>query len=112
MMAYTGTPTVAGGYLATANGESIQLDTSAWFAWLETAVSFSYASQRLGSYRLHLRKRKRRSRSYWYAHLKIAAKLYNSYAGSSAQLTAAHLDEVGLRLLDKKRSSAIDTSTA
>ena len=111
-MAYTGTPMVAKGFLTTADGESIQLDTNAWFAWLETAVSFSYASPRLGSYHLHLRKRKRRRRSYWYAHLKIAAKLYNSYAGPSAQLTAAHLDEVGLRLLDKKRASQIEASTA
>jgi hypothetical protein len=112
MMAYTGTPTVTGGYLTTADGEPIQLDTAAWFGWLETAVAFSYASQRLGSYRLHLRKRKRRSRFYWYAHLKIDAKLYNSYAGRSAHLSAVRLDEVGLRLLDKRHSRVIDASAS
>jgi hypothetical protein len=110
MMAYVHTPTVISSHLTTAGGQRIRLDTRAWFAWLETAISFSYTSQRLGFYRLHMRKRKQRNDFYWYAHVKIDAKLYNSYAGRSAQLTAARLDAAGLKLLDKWRAARIDAS--
>ena len=98
-MTYPDTPIVTGGYLITADDKPIQLDTGAWFAWLETTAAFSQASQRLGSYHLHLRKR--RSWSYWYAHVKISAKSSNGYAGPSVQIIAARLDEASLRLLDK-----------
>ena len=111
MMAHAHTPTVVNGYLTTAAGQRIRLDTRAWFAWLETAISFSYTSQRLEFYRLHLRKRQQRHHYYWYAHLKVDRKLYNAYAGRSAQLTAARLDAAGQGLLAKWRSQRIDASS-
>jgi hypothetical protein len=111
MMAYAHTPTVVDSHLTTADGQRIRLDTRAWFAWLETAISFSYTCQRLEFYRLHLRKRQQRHQCYWYAHLKIDTKLYNTYAGRSADLTAARLEAAGLNLLDKWRSQRIDASS-
>ena len=106
-MAYTGTPVVHHKRLfLEAASKPIQLGTKAWFAWLQTATSFSYRTgPPLAAFTL--RKEKRRHGWYWYAYVKIDAKLHNAYVGRSERLTATHLDLVAQRLLTKFRNARL-----
>ena len=99
-MAYTGTPIVRNGQLWVAQQVTT---TPAWFGWLHTTTSFSYALGRPTFYSLTLRKEKRRHEWYWYAYLKNDNKLHNAYAGRTAVLSAARLDQVAHALLQKVR---------
>ncbi len=103
-MAYTGTPIVRNGrvWLARLVTE-IQVDTPAWFRWLHTVTSFSYALGSPTYYSPTLCKEKRRHDSYWYAYLKSDNKLHNAYAGRTAALSAARLDHIAQALLQKVR---------
>ncbi|MCL4872292.1 MAG: hypothetical protein KJ063_25305 [Anaerolineae bacterium] len=83
------------------------LGSSAWFAWLEEATAFRYCSQaRISIIRGHgplvspisLRKEKRRRGALWYAYKRRHGCLYKRYAGQSAALTKAKLEEVALEL--------------
>lgn len=103
-MAYVGTPVIHKQLLwLSGSATDIQMDTPAWFHWLQTATSFSYPLGRPTYYSLTLRQEKRRRGLYWYAYLKIDSKLHNSYVGASATLTAEKLDKVAKQLLDKRR---------
>jgi hypothetical protein len=109
-MAYAGTAVVRNRLLwLSGSATDIQIDTPAWFRWLQTATSFSYPLGRPTYYSLTLRQEKRRRRLYWYAYLKsgclLGAKLHNSYVGVSATLTAEKLDTVAKHLLDKVRQT-------
>lgn len=101
-MAYTGTPVVRNHMLLLLDDppQPIQLDSPAWWAWLETATAFSYLPPR-SLYALTLRKEKRRHRWYWYAYLKVDSKLHNAYVGRSTDLTTARLQQVMHTLLEK-----------
>ena len=105
-MAYAGTPVVRKQLLWVAEvATDIQVDTPAWFLWLQTATHFSYVLGRPTDYRLTLRKEKRRHDWYWYAYLKTGSKLHNAYAGRNHTLSAARLDQVAQSLLQKVRQS-------
>ncbi len=99
-MPHTGTPWVKEGTLITASGETIFVDSPAWFAWLTTATHFCY-SARHSTYRLTVRQEKRRHGFYWYGYLKIQGKLHNAYLGKSDRLTQAHLEQTCARLVRK-----------
>ena len=106
-MAYTGTPVVRRQRRWVDNAATaIQLDTPAWFQWLQTATSFSYPVGAPTFYRLTVRKEQRRRDWYWYAYLKDDSKLHNAYAGRTHTLSAARLDQVAQTLLQKVRQSA------
>lgn len=103
-MAYTGTPIMRNGQVWLSQvATTIQVDTPAWFGWLHTTTSFSYALGRPTFYSLTLRKEKRRQHWYWYAYLKSGNKLHNAYAGRTEALSAARLDQVAYGLLQKVR---------
>lgn len=107
-MAYTGTPVVRRQRLWVDNAATeIHIDTPAWFQWLQTATSFSYPVGAPTFYRLTVRKEKRRRDWYWYAYLKTATKLHNTYAGRTHTLSAARLDQVAQTLVQKVRQSAL-----
>jgi hypothetical protein len=98
------TPWIRRAQLPRSDGPPIQVDTPAWFAWLETADRFCYASQH-HTYRFTARKEKRRGHFYWYAYMKDASKLYNIYLGKSERLTLAYLEQAAARLRHKARQS-------
>jgi hypothetical protein len=83
------------------------LDSPAWFAWLETAMTFRYFSQQhlpagRHGYRplrpISVRKEKRRCGYLWYAYLRTHGCLHKRYLGKSSALTAVRLDEMALML--------------
>lgn len=83
------------------------LDSPAWFAWLETTATFRYYSTRTRPvargysrplYPISLRKEKRRRGFLWYAYLRKGGQLLKRYAGRSAALTIARLDDLALDL--------------
>lgn len=109
-MAYAGTPVIRRQRLWVANAATaIQIDTPAWFRWLQTATSFSYPLGAPTFYRLTVRKEKRRHDWYWYAYLKTDSKLHNAYAGRTHTLSAARLDQVAQTLLQKVQQSTAQT---
>lgn len=101
-MPYRNTPWVDNGHIVRPHELPIQMDTPAWFAWLETLTTFGYRSRH---YRpiLTVRREKRRQKTYWYAYSKINAKLHNVYLGKTAQLTLARLERACHRLEEKER---------
>jgi hypothetical protein len=78
----------------------IAVDTTAWFAWLAQATRFCYRPI-ASTYRLTLRKEKRRHQFYWYAYLKNDSKLHNAYVGRTPDLTSLRLQLVFARLMEK-----------
>ncbi len=82
----------------------LTVGTAAWFRWLEEADCFCYMSSH-SSYRLTIRKEKRRNSWYWYAYLKADRKLHNAYLGRSQTLTAARLAGVFQHLLAQLHST-------
>ena len=102
-MAYEGMPVVRNGALLLPDStDPIQVDSAHWFAWLDEAHHFSYMSTR-SSYRMTVRKEKRRHDLYWYAYLKEAGKLHNAYVGRSAKVTAERLEQMIQRLVARAR---------
>lgn len=102
-MAYEGMPVVRNGALFLPDlTDPIQVDSAHWFAWLEEAHHFSYMSTQT-SYRMTVRKEKRRHDLYWYAYLKEAGKLHNGYVGRSARVTAERLEQMIQQLTEKSR---------
>jgi hypothetical protein len=97
-MAYQGTPIVRHNTLRLPATSPIAVGSRAWFAWLATASSFCYMHDP-STYRLTLRKEKRRNTFYWYAYLKVDSKLHNAYVGSSPALTAQRLEAVAIKLV-------------
>jgi LuxR family transcriptional regulator, maltose regulon positive regulatory protein len=100
MMAHHVTPLVVNNILRLPGITRIQVGSRRWFNWLQTATTFSY--QLSGwTYRLTLRREKRRRHFYWYAYLKKDRKLHNVYAGRSEALTADHLSAVYQRMMGR-----------
>jgi hypothetical protein len=88
---YTTTPWVRAGRVRTATGQTIHLDTPAWFAWLGETPAFCYSSVQL-PLRLTVRREQRRHQHYWYGYTKVEAKLHNIYLGKREGLTQARLE--------------------
>lgn len=101
-MPHSNTPWVRDGQVMTPAGQRIHLDTSAWFAWLETIPSFCYSS-RNPLWRLTVRREKRRHQTYWYGYAKMDTKLHNIYLGKTSQLTQARLEQACQDLAHKVR---------
>ena len=84
-----------------------QLDSPAWFVWLETATAFRFqTTQTIPLARGHsrpasaisMRKEQRRQGFFWYAYLRKGGQLLKRYGGRSETLTGARLDEVAIDL--------------
>ena len=100
-------PTVKNGILVDDQtpGPTIQLDTPAWFAWLEqpTTLRFSYALfNRTQGYIdgfMTLRKEHRqRGTAYWSAYRRQAHRLRKVYLGASVTLTYPRLEQIATLL--------------
>src|SRR5438105_1887890 len=97
------TPTVQGETLVYRQGGQEQVlivDTAAWFAWLETASTFSFVSE---EGLLPARREKaghKRGGWYWKAYRKQHGKLSSRYLGKSETLTLARLQTVAQALAD------------
>ncbi len=105
-MAYLGTPVVYQQRVWVAGHVTeLQVDTPAWFGWLDTATKFSYPLGAPTFYRLTVRKEKRRCAWYWYAYLKTDSKLHNAYVGRTTALSTQRLNQVALGLVQKVRQS-------
>jgi hypothetical protein len=101
-MAAVNTPWVRQGRFITETGRRIQVDSPAWFAWLQTATHFYYSPD-YPIYGFTARKEKRRHTYYWYGYLKTARKLHNIHLGKAEHLTKARLDQAYERLRQKSR---------
>ncbi len=92
-------------------GPSIQLDTPAWFAWLEapTTTRFSYALfNRAHGYIdgfLTVRKEQRQRGSvYWSVYRRQGRHVRKVYVGHAAALTQVRLDQIAARLRQAQES--------
>ncbi|MCL4872219.1 MAG: hypothetical protein KJ063_24940 [Anaerolineae bacterium] len=99
-MPYRDTPWVYNGQIVHPAAATMQIDTPAWFTWLDTLSCFGYGS-RTYQIRLTIRREKRRQQTYWYGYSKINAKLHNIYLGKTEQLTLAGLEQA-CRLLEER----------
>jgi len=88
---------------------TIQLDTPAWFAWLEepTTVRFSYALFNrargyIDGFMTVRKERRQRGTAYWSVYRRQGHRLRKLYIGSSAALTQTRLEQTAalLRLRD------------
>jgi hypothetical protein len=99
-MPQTDMPILRDGLLHLVDDSSIDVDSKAWFAWLRQANRFCYWST-TSTFRLTVRKEKRRHAYYWYAYLKNARKLHNAYVGRSEVVTRERLQQVLAHLMHK-----------
>lgn len=100
-------PTVSDGLLfdTDALASIVQLDTPAWFAWLEkpTTDRFSYALHNrvqgyIDGFMTVRKERRQRGTAYWSAYRRQGQRLRKLYIGRSATLTQARLEEIAGRL--------------
>jgi hypothetical protein len=80
---------------------AIELDTLAWFAWLEaaTTISFSYpifepACGYIVGFMTVRKERKQRGYQYWSAYRRRKGRLRKRYVGRSRQVTLARLEAI------------------
>jgi LuxR family transcriptional regulator, maltose regulon positive regulatory protein len=105
------TPTVQGEtlvYRQDGQEQVLPVDTAAWFAWLETASTFSFVSE-TGS--LTARREQaghKRGGWYWKAYRKQHGKLSSRYLGKSETVTLARLQAVAQALADALVETAPD----
>ena len=78
----------------------LTVDTAAWFAWLETASTFSFVSEE-GSFTARREQAgHKRGGWYWKAYRKQHGKLSSRYLGKSETITLARLQTVAQALAD------------
>jgi LuxR family maltose regulon positive regulatory protein len=97
------TPTVQGEtlvYLQDEQEQELTVGTPAWFAWLETASTFSFVSEEGLFTARHERSGKPRGGRYWKAYRKQHGKLSSRYLGKSETLSLERLRTVALALAD------------
>ncbi len=96
-------PRISAGRLSDPNRptEDIQVDTPAWFAWLEAATSISFAypivepgSNVLVGFMTVRKERKQRRYQYWSAYRRRNGRLRKRYLGPSRQVTLAQLEAI------------------
>jgi LuxR family transcriptional regulator, maltose regulon positive regulatory protein len=95
------TPTVQGEilvYQQDGQEQVLTLETAAWFAWLETASTFSFVSETGNFTARHEQSGHKRGGWYWKAYRKQHGKLYSRYIGKSGTITLARLQAVALSL--------------
>jgi hypothetical protein len=100
-------PVVQGGVVIDDNmaGPAIQLDTSAWFAWLEAATTtrFSYALYNcargyIDGFMTVRKECRQRGTTYWTVYRRQGQRLRKVYVGPSTALTQARLEEIAAQL--------------
>src|SRR3989440_8201092 len=105
------TPTVQGEtlvYRQDGKEQVLTVETAAWFAWLETASTFSFVSE-TGSFTARREQAgHKRGGWYWKAYRKQHGKLSSRYLGKSETLTLAHLQMVAQALADALVETAPD----
>ncbi|MAT42825.1 MAG: hypothetical protein CL609_10815 [Anaerolineaceae bacterium] len=99
-MPQTDMPVLRDGWLHLADHPGIAVDSKAWFSWLTQANRFCYWPT-TSTFRLTVRKEKRRHAYYWYAYLKHARKLHNAYVGRTEAVTRDRLQRVLVHLMHK-----------
>ena len=87
------------------HGPLIQLNTPAWFAWLEapSTTRFSYAlfnctQGYIDGFMTVRKERRQRGNTYWVVYRRQGSRLHKIYVGASARLTQAHLAQIAQRL--------------
>src|SRR5260221_3730980 len=97
-------PIIQDGILTDLRDESpvqIVVDSSDWYAWLQTASTFTFRGED-GSFTAHKeRAGNRRGRAYWRAYRTWQGKLHRSYLGQSEGLTLERLQSVAVVLVSK-----------
>src|SRR2546430_2161832 len=105
------TPTIQGEtlvYRQDGQEQGLTVDTAAWFAWLETASTFSFVSEE-GSFTARREQAgHKRGGWYWKAYRKQHGKLSSRYLGKSETITLAHLQMVAQALADALVETAPD----
>src|SRR2546430_13200189 len=105
------TPTIQGEtlvYRQDGHEQGLIVDTAAWFAWLETASTFSFVSEE-GSFTARREQAgHKRGGWYWKAYRKQHGKLSSRYLGKSETITLAHLQMVAQALADALVETAPD----
>src|SRR5438270_9686118 len=87
----------------------LTVDTAAWFAWLETASTFSYLSE-TGSFTARREQAgHKRGGWYWKAYRKQHGKLSSRYLGKSESITLARLQMVARALATALVETAPET---
>src|SRR5215472_9421507 len=95
------TPTVQGGtlvYRQDGRERVLTVGTAAWFAWLETASTFSFVSEEGLFTARREQSGHKRGGWYWKAYRKQHGKLYSRYLGKSETITLGRLQAVAKAL--------------
>ncbi len=89
----------------------IKPESEAWFAWLDSAFSFVFDDP-IG--RFTARKKRRRSRAYWYAFRRRDGQFHEIYLGKAGNVTLGRLRAVAVRLnsLTRQRPRTRTATTA
>src|SRR3989440_5717361 len=106
------TPTVQGEtlvYRQDGQEQVLPVDTAAWFAWLETASTFSFVSEEGLFTARREQAGHKRGGWYWKAYRKQHGKLSSRYLGKSETVTLARLQTVAQALADALVETAPDT---
>src|SRR5437588_12058355 len=106
------TPTVQGKtlvYRQDGREQVLTVDTAAWFAWLETASTFSFVSEEGLFTARREQAGHKRGGWYWKAYRKQHGKLSSRYLGKSETITLARLRTVAQALADALVETAPDT---
>jgi hypothetical protein len=104
---------VVAGALLGLNGQAsaIAVGTPAWFAWLEEAITFAFASEQ-GSFTAR-KERSGRSGWYWKAYRKRDGALHRAYLGKAADLTIDRLNAIASGLVSRSvERLAVESTTA
>ncbi len=108
------TPTIKGDTLVYRQNEQehmLTVGTTAWFAWLENASTFSFVSP-LGLFTARReRSGHKRGGWYWKAYRKQHGKLSSRYLGKSETLTLEHLQATARALADPPVEASLDRAT-
>jgi predicted ATPase len=92
-------------------GSSVQIvvDSPDWYAWLQTASSFTFRGEE-GFFTAHKEQAgHRRGRAYWRAYRTRQGKLHRTYLGQSEELTLEQLQSVAAVLTSKgERDNTLD----
>src|SRR2546423_6585082 len=89
--------------------QELIVDTAAWFAWLETASTFSFVSEEGLFTARREQAGHKRGGWHWKAHRKQHGKLSSRYLGKSETVTLARLQTVAQALADALVETAPDT---
>jgi LuxR family maltose regulon positive regulatory protein len=102
------TPKMKNGELELEEGNRrVALDSPDWFKWLGQAYSFSYETP---SHRFTLHRRDHGGCQYWYAYRRKEGRLKTCYAGKTADLSRARLEQVALQFEGKDKPEQAELS--